>query len=181
MINLVPPEIKQGKGLKSLVYAVSLVYFVLAAVLLLALAGLATYNYTQKIALSGQQTELDRLTAAKNKDKTLQNQAAFIQNRVKNATSYQSSYDWNQVLAAIAQSTPTSTRLTSIKVAADADKPPTVTMTGETGERRSIVLFKDKLALTKPFSGASISSITESTTDNIKTYTFSMSVGITKK
>ena len=84
MINLVPPEIKQRKGLKSLVYVVTLAYIVVASVLVLGLAGLATYNYTQKIYLGSQQAELDRLAAEKNKDKTLLSQAAFIQDRVKN-------------------------------------------------------------------------------------------------
>lgn len=181
MINLVPPEIKQGKGLKSLVYAVSLVYFVLAAVLVLGLAGLATYNYTKKIALFDQQAELERLASEKNKDKTLQNQAAFIQNRVKNAVSYQSSYDWNQVLTSIAQSTPTNTRLTSIKVASVENKPPTIAVSGESADRRSVILFKDKLAATKPFDGVGITVLTESATETKKTYTFAISINISKK
>lgn len=181
MINLVPPEIKKRKGVRSLTYVVTLCYIVLTVLLLLGLAGLATYNYTQKIALGSQQAELDRLIAEKNQHQTILSQAALIQNRVKSAAGYQSAYDWNQILTAVASSTPTNIRLTSIKIASDAAKPPTVAITGETGERRSIILFKDKLALTKPFSGASIASITESTADNNKTYTFSMSVGITKK
>ncbi|MDP3992987.1 MAG: PilN domain-containing protein [bacterium] len=181
MINLVPPEIKKLKGVRSLGFVLTLGYIVVTAALLLGLAGLVTYNYTQKIALGSEQAELDRLVAEKSKNKTIVDQAALIQNRVKSVANYKDAYDWNQVLVAVANSTPTNIRLTSIKVSSDADKPPTVTMTGETGERRSIVLFKDKLALTKPFSGASISSITESTAENNKTYTFSMSVGITKK
>lgn len=181
MINLVPPEIKKLKGVRSLGYVLTLGYIVVTAALLLGLAGLATYNYTQKTALGSQQTELDRLTAGKNQHKALLSQAAFIQNRVKSAASYKGAYDWNQVLTAVASSTPTNIRLTSIKISSEDGKPLTIAIGGETGERRSIILFKDKLALTKPFSGASISSITESTADNKKTYTFSMSVGITKK
>ncbi|MEK7202418.1 MAG: PilN domain-containing protein [Patescibacteria group bacterium] len=181
MINLVPPEIKKRKGVRSLTYVVTLCYIVLTAVLLLGLAGLATYNYTQKIALGSQQAELDRLIAEKNQHKTILSQAALIQNRVKSAAGYQSAYDWNQILTAVASSTPTNVSLTSIKISSDQSKPPTVAITGTTVERRSIILLKDKLALTKPFSGTSISSITESTADNNKTYTFSMSVGITKK
>src|SRR3989344_682901 len=175
MINLVPPEIKQRKGLKSLVYVVTLAYIVVASVLVLGLAGLATYNYTQKIYLGSQQAELDRLAAEKNKDKTLLSQAAFIQDRVKNAATYKALYDWNAVLDAIAQSTPTNTRLTSIKISGDATKPPTVAISGESADRRSIILFKDKLALTKPFDGAGITSLTESSSETNETYTFSIS------
>lgn len=181
MINLVPPEIKKLKGVRSLGFVLTLGYIVVTSALLLGLAGLTTYNYTQKIALGSQQAELDRLVAEKNKNKTIIDQAALIQSRVKSVANYRSAYDWNQVLMAIASGTPTNIRLTSVKISSDADKPPTVAINGETGERRSIILFKDKLAQTKPFSGASISSITESTADDNKTYTFSMSVGIAKK
>lgn len=181
MINLVPPEIKQRKGLKSLVYVVTLSYFVISLVLVLGLAGLATYNYTQKIYLSSQQAELDRLAAEKNKDKSILSQAAFVQSRVKGATTYQSSNDWNQVLVSIAQSTPTNTRLTSVRIASADNKSPTVTISGESTDRRSVILFKDKLLITKPFSGAGITSLTESTSETNKTYTFSISVTVGKK
>jgi Tfp pilus assembly protein PilN len=181
MINLVPPEIKQRKGLKSLVYVVTLAYIVIASALVLGLAGLATYNYSQKIVLDGQQAELDRLAADKTKDKSLISQAAFVQDRVKNASTYKSSYDWNLVLDSIAQSTPTNTRLTSIKVTGDATKPPTIAISGESSDRRAIILFKDKLALTKPFNGAGITSLTESAAGTSKTYTFSINASVTKK
>ena len=181
MINLVPPEIKLQKGLKSLVYVVTLTYIVLASVLVLGLAGLATYNYTQKIALGSQQAELDRLEATKNQDKTILGQAAFIQSRVKNAATYQSSSDWNKVLTAIAESTPTNTRLTSVKITSDAAKSPTIAISGESTDRRSIILFKDKLAITKPFGGATITGLTKSATKDSDSYTFSISVLITNK
>ena len=181
MINLVPPEIKQRKGLKSLVYVVTLAYIVISSALVLGLAGLATYNYTQKIYLGSQQAEIERLAADKNKDKTLLSQAAFVQNRVKNAATYRSSYDWNLVLNAIAESTPSNTHLTSIKISSDATKPPTITLSGESTDRRSIILFKDKLATNKLIASAGITTLTESTSETNKTYTFSISVSIAKK
>ena len=180
MINLIPPEIKKRQGVRSLTYVLTLVYAVLTSALLLSLAGLVTYNYTQKIALGSQQAQLDSLVAEKNKNKTLLSQTAFIQNRVKSAALYQSAYDWNQVLTAIGQSTPTDSRLTSIKISSVEDKPPTININGEAAERRSIILFKDKLVTTKPFTGAIITNISETTNQDKKTYTFFISVGITK-
>jgi len=181
MINLSPPEIKQRKGLKSLVYVVTMAYFVIASLLVLGLAGLATYNFTQKIALDNQKAELDRLTEVKNKDKALISQAAFIQNRVKNVANYRSTYDWNQVLSSLAQSTPTNTQLTSVKISGDASKPPIINITGSSADRRSIILFKDKLAITSPFTGASITAMAEPASDETKSFTFSISVSVAKK
>lgn len=181
MINLIPPEIKQLKGLKSVIYVATLSYFILASILVLGLAGLATYTYTQKIALGDQRAELDRLTAEKDKVKPLLSEAAFVQNRVKSAATYKSGSDWNIVLDSIARSTPTNTRLTSIKLTGDESKPPTVTIGGESVDRRSIILFKDKLALTKPFTSASLTALNESATKDTKAFTFSISVSITKK
>ncbi len=181
MINLVPPEIKQRKGVKSLIYVITSIYFVLSAGLVLGLVGLATYNYSQKIYLGSQQAELDRLNVEKNKNKTLFDQAAFIESRVKNAATYQSSYDWNQVLNSIAESSPINTRLTALKITTDPSKPPTITLNGQSADRRAIILFKDKLSITKPFSGADITALTESTAGANKTYTFTISVSIINK
>lgn len=181
MINLVPPEIKQRKGLKSLVYVVTLAYIFISSALVLGIAGLATYNYTQRIYLGSQQAEIERLSAERNKDKALIGQAAFVQSRVKNASTYRSGYDWNLVLNAIAESTPSNTQLTSIKISSDTTKPPTTTMSGKSTDRRSIILFKDKLATSKLIANSSITSLTESASETDKTYTFSINVSITKK
>jgi len=190
MINLVPPEIRQRKNLKSLAYIITTTYVLILSVLALSWAGLSTYNYTQKVYLGNQQSEIDRLDAEKNKDRVLQSQAALIQNRLNNAATYQSSHDWEQVLDAIAESTPTTTSLTSIKAAVVVNKPPTVTVTGQSPDRRSIILFKDRLAVTNPFESVSITALTDTTTANNDassksptsgfTFTISINIGKTK-
>lgn len=180
MLNLVPPEVKKRKGIRSLAYIITLVYIILVSVLVLGLAGLISYNYTQRINLAGKQSQLDSLVAERNKSKDVLSQAAFIDNRVKNVAAYQSAYDWNIVLNAIAGATPTDLTLSSIKIASEADKLPTITISGKSSDRRSVILFENKLAITKPFSGASITSLTESKSEDETTYSFTISVGVTK-
>lgn len=180
MIDLIPPEIKKRKGVRSLVYWIMVVYIVIGAGVILGAVFLQSYSLVGKSSLGDKQTKLDSLMAEKKKNESLGTEAAFIASRVSDAGKYQSVNDWNAVLQAIADATPTDTQLTSLTLASAEGKSATVTVAGTTTSRRSIILFKDRLTVTQPFTAADISNISESDATGSKVFTFSIDVSMTK-
>lgn len=181
MINLVPSAVKRRQGVKSLVYVVLTVYFVLGAVVILGLAALKTYALINRTSLESQQSELNKIDSEMIRSKELTTKAAFVEQRLNSAAKYRTATDPSEILQAIATATPINSKLTIINITSPPDKGPTVTVSGFATERRSIVLFKDKLSATEPLANATISALNESDIAGVKTYTFSVTVFIKKR
>lgn len=180
MINLVPPEFKKRQKVRSKIYFVVLVYIVATTAVVLGWAGLTTLNLISTSRLGDKEAQLSELTNLVNQKKNLVSKATFIQDRIASSAQYQPNYDWNLVLDAIAASTPTDSTLTKINITSDDKTPPKVNISGKSSSRRSIILFKEKLATTDPFTSASISSISDEITNSVTSYSFTIVITMKK-
>jgi len=177
MVNLIPKEFKKRKDAKSLVYGVTSAYVVVIAVILLLALGLKTFNYLTRVSMDDKQAKLTTLQAQQNKDKALATEAGLIQDRLDQHQKFMSTVDWNETLGDIAANTPTVVKVNSIKAAtAESGKDPTATITGETSDAKAVVLFQDKLTVSKKFSSATITGITQSGSTSDALYTFSITI-----
>jgi Tfp pilus assembly protein PilN len=180
MLNLLPPEYKERYKVYSRAYGVALVYFVILVLIGLSIVGIATYGFIQQGQISDKETQLASLNSQKATYNETAAKAAFIEDRLNSNAQYQDQQDWNSVLGSIAASTPSDVQLTSIKTALINQTTPTVTVTGSTANRRSIVLFKDKLATASGIKAPTLQSMTEKTDGSSKTFDFTITMGVSK-
>jgi len=176
MINLLPPAIKQERHTKSRIYGFITFYIIGIGVMVLGPLALMTYNFTLKSSLDNLASQVQTLEKQKSDQNALISQAAFLEDRLKAAISYQNPTHWDNILDRIAASTPTDTQITDIKMT-QTDKT-TFSLTGNTTDRRSVVLFADKLNEDKSFVGATVDTITDSTTGTSKTFQFTISFSL---
>lgn len=166
MINLIPSEIKSNQRASSRVYSLSVLYVVVIAGLILSAMAFSTLNLVMSSKNSETQNEIDTLISQQKKEGDISVKAAFIEERVKLASQYRESRAWDSVLQTIADATPTGIQLTSLKIAGDATKGTSVTLAGLSVDRRSTVLFKDKLTENENFLGPVIQSIASGSADS---------------
>lgn len=178
MLNLLPAEYKNRFRAQSAVYGLSLTYFIIAVVVVLGAAVLATLNLTQTVRNSDIQGQIDELKNQKQRSREIALQASFLEDRLAQAATYQETSRWDKVLDQVANVTPTDVRLTSLKVDINTTKGGTLNIAGETADRRSIVLFKDKLISQKELTGVILQSITETKATSGKMFTFTIQAGI---
>lgn len=176
MLNLLPPEIKQKYQATSKAYAISVFYVLILAVIGLGVVALETYNYNQQIDVNQKQSQLDTLNSAGLKSGVLEQQAAFIQDRLASSATYQDSTHWEDIISALANDTPSTAQLTDVKLATA----PTIilTISGHANDARSPILFEQKLNQDKNFTSAQITSLSQSDSNKLTVYTFIISVGV---
>ncbi|QQG49888.1 MAG: PilN domain-containing protein [Candidatus Berkelbacteria bacterium] len=176
MLNLLPPETRKRQHAKSSLYSLSVVYIIIVAVLFLGAGALGTWQFVLQNDINMRNEEISRLRAKKEAQSEVVLKAAFIEDRMSTAGSFQEDQKWEEVLGDVAQATPTDVQLSSIKV---TTKPTQVlTVGGSTTNARAIVLFRDKLGATSRFKAAAISSISENKTDTSRVFTFTIEISI---
>lgn len=181
MINLLPPERKENHRVYSLAYLIALFYIIAGVTIFLGAVGLATYNLTISASNTSKEDRLRALEEEKTRNSEISNQSSFIEDRLKSQKSYQENTNWSQMLSAIAASTPTNITLSSIKSSTDPEsKVTTVALAGNSTNRRSVLLFKDKLSANEAVSNAVIDSIDEIGEGNNQSFTFSIELTLTK-
>lgn len=181
MLNLLPPEVKQSRRTTSLLYTTIVVYILIMAAVALGIGGLFAWTFVQQGEMSDKQAQIQQLTTQRNAKKELVTAASFIEDRLKSASSLQESRQWEKILADIAAATPTDTKLTGTRLAIQKDNPQIIELTlgGQTTDRRSIVLFRDKLEASEAISKTTILSLSESQADGGRIFTFSLSASYT--
>lgn len=181
MLNLLPPERKENHRVYSLAYVIALFYIIAGVAIFLGAAGLATYNFTLSASNTSKEDRLQALEEEKTKNSEISNQAAFIEDRVNSQKTFQENTSWSQMLSSIASSTPTNITLNSLKSSADPEsKATTVTLSGSSTNRRSVLLFKDKLSSNDAYSSVIIDSIDEVGEGENQSFSFSIELTLTK-
>ncbi len=180
MINLLPPRVKSQAIIKTKTSNTIFAYSLLLAALILFIAGFFTYNFTQTSAIADKESELATLAAQRKKISAQATKLAFIQDRLTVAGQFQEKADWNSLLNTIASDTPKSIQLSDLKITVDPAKGTTATITGQTANRRDIVLFQGKLATEKSLTGVTILSMNETNT-TIKAIAFVIQAGTAKQ
>lgn len=179
MINLLPPEHKQRNRIASLSYLVALVYIIVGVVISLGAAALATYNLTASATISGKEDRIAALSEQKNKNNEIATKASFINDRITSRSTYQESFEWEDVLTTIADATPSEIRLKGVKSAIDTkSKKVTLTIQGTSSDRRSVLLFRSKLSEEKLFTAPFIQQLNELSNDNKKEFDFTIEMGV---
>lgn len=167
MINLLPSEIKNHYKVNSKIFGITVIYLLILAGIGVGLAAIFSLNLIDKSTISERESKLSGLQSQTKQNDTLTTQAAFVESRVSSASQYLEKNQWDQVTNLIASSTPTNVQLTSMKIAIDATKQTTaVTIAGNSPDRRSVVLFKDKLSAQQGFSSPVIQSLSDSKDGN---------------
>lgn len=174
MINLLPPERKVAGHFYSRIYALSTVYLVVIVLLGLGAAGLATYNLTTGTTINEKQQTATELIAERNAHKKETVTAAFIEDRMKLASKYQDGQDWPNLLDQFDATVPTDVQLTSVKLASDASKAVNFSVAGTTTDRRSIILFRQKIAGNPTFGSATLQNITDTKVGDKKAFAFTI-------
>lgn len=178
-INLVPQEIKDRLVAKQAVYKMVLVYVFLLLALGAGVAWLTTSNLIKQNELESVKTELENTTTQSKQNQSLLAKAAFIENRLGSSASYRDSYHWDELLGAIAKSTPAHTQITSLKVA--TGNIAIVSIGGTTASSREVVLFRDKLATITGLAQPVITSINETKTEDGSSFSFTIETTFTPK
>lgn len=181
MINLLPPEIKNRYKVRSKVFGVATIYIIVLAIIGAGLAGVFFFNLLDQSIISNKESDLSALQNQTKQNDSLTTQAAFVESRVSAASQYQESVLWDETMTKIANFTPTNVQLSSIKIGIDSTKKiATVSMSGSSPDRRSIILFKDKLATEKTYLSPVIQSMSESSATDGE-YTFGITFTIKTK
>jgi Tfp pilus assembly protein PilN len=176
MLNLLPPEIKEERTVKSRLYGLILGYITTAVVVGLGLAGLATWGFIQQSQIGQLESDIQQLASQRHSKEELINKASFVEDRLKTATTLQEKRKWEEVLNEIASATPTDTKLNSIHIAnAQGGKAVDLAISGASSDRRSIVLFRDKLEEASKITKTTILSLSEGLTNGQKVFNFSLS------
>jgi Tfp pilus assembly protein PilN len=178
MINLLPPEHKQKEAIYSRLYALVGVYVLVVFLLGLGAAGLAGYNLTTGTTINDRQQKVDALAGQRAAHKSETTKAAFIEDRIKQAATYTETRQWETVLDAVAATVPSEIQLTSIKATTSTTKAVSLVLAGQTTDRRAIVLFRQKLASDKKFTGASLQTITDATVNSKSGFTFTIECAV---
>lgn len=173
MLNLIPPEIKEDQHAASKVYSFVSLYIIITTILILSAVGLSTLNFVKSAQNASIQGDIDNYVAQQKKQGDVSSKAAFISDRLKIASQYKETVAWDQVLQKIADNTPTGVQLSSIKIAPDATKALTVSLGGTSSDRRTPILFNDRLSKVTQFLSPTLQSIGDGGTDG-KTFTFSI-------
>lgn len=181
MLNLLPPELKEQRRTKSMLYSTAVIYVLIAVVVGLIVAGLATWGFVQQSEISSLQTEIQGLSNQRKAKESIISTASFIEDRLKAAPTLQEKRKWELILDEIARATPTDIILTSIRVAtSQADQSIDISVSGTTTDRRSIVLFRDKLESASTVTKTTILSLSDASTETKKEYSFSLSATYTE-
>ncbi len=180
MLSLLPPELKEARRTRSALINVAVIYLIVIALVGLAIAGLMTWGFMQQSDISDRRSQIEQLTSQRRAKNEIVTKASFVEDRLRAATTAQEKYRWEAILNEIASATPTDTVLTSTRVATTAQGASIdIAISGSTFDRRSIVLYRDKLEASDAITKATILSLSESIVDNRKVFSFSLSATYT--
>jgi Tfp pilus assembly protein PilN len=176
MINLIPPEIKENQKAASRIYSFISLYIIIVAALVLSAAGLSTYNFVKAAYNTSIQGDIDNLISQQKKQGDTASKAAYISDRIKVSGQYKEDIAWDQVLQKVADNTPTGVQLSSIKTVRDS-KTITITLGGISSDRRTPVLFADKLSKAAEFANVTLQSIGDGGADG-NSFTFAIALNL---
>lgn len=176
MINLVPKEIRDSQKATSSLYYLATVYIVVISLFILALGIINTLNFVRTAQNSNIQNEIDQLASQVSRQNEIVSKAALLEERVKTASNYKETRNWERLFISIASNTPTTIQLNSIKVSRDAARGNQilVNITGTSADRRTVVLFKDRLASDKNYQSVTIQSIDQLETEGAAGHNFTI-------
>lgn len=175
MINLLPPEIKNRYKKLSKLYLTIVIFITIAVSLILGGLSLMTYSIIQNNAINEKEAIVAQLLSSHKQNSAVIEKAAFIESRINRQNRYQEKKRWEELLEAIALSTPVNTRLTTTDINIKESK---ITLVGESADQRSIILFRDKLlADSHWFSKAEIITINDDPTATKLVFTISLNIG----
>jgi Tfp pilus assembly protein PilN len=175
MLNLLPEETRQRRAVRSSLYSLASTYVAVIAVLVLGALALKTWTYVQQIEINSLRGQVEELGGRKSSSDEIIAKAAFVEDRLRSAKQFEETHQWEEALNAIATATPTDTVLIDVTLGLiETDSKIAVTLGGVTTDRRSIVLFRDKLAQSPNFSQSAIRSIAESSEGEEKRFAFSL-------
>lgn len=180
MLNLLPPEIKSRHKVRSKLYSLTVIYIFIAAVFVLGPIALGTYNFVQNSQISDYDSQIEQIKSQIGQSKGLNDKLSFLEDRSKSAGSYQEQRSYTTYLSAIASSTPAPVLVTTIQLEDGAIATPVFIVKGTSADRRSVILFKDKISQTTDVTSAAFDSLTEATEGTTKTFAFSMKVTFAK-
>lgn len=181
MLNLLPPELKEQRRVKSLLYSTILGYIITAVAVGLGIAGFATWGFVQQSEIGNKEATIQQLASQRKSKESIITKASFIEDRLSASASLIEKRRWEIILNDIATATPTDTTLTGIRVAnATAGSTVDLSLSGKTTDRRSIVLFRDKLEGVEAISKTAILSLAEEEVDGKKIFSFSLSATYTE-
>jgi Tfp pilus assembly protein PilN len=174
MINLIPPDIKRHHKRLSRIYSLAFIYIAIIAGLGFAAGGMGIYNFSLKSAVNDKHTQVDDQEKQKTTDKELVSQASFIEDRYKSSPTFHDTKKWDVLLGQIAQATPTNIQLTGLQLAIDPKKPTLVTIKGLSPDRRSALLFKDKLTALNIFISVDLTDLTQAKSADQTSFSFTI-------
>lgn len=176
MLNLLPPELKEQRRVKSLLYSVTLGYIFAAVVVCLALAGLATWGFVQQSEIGNKESAIQQLASQRKSKEQVIAKASFIEDRLQASTTLVEKRKWEIILNMVAATTPSDTTLSAIRVAnSQSGQTVDLSVTGKTTDRRSIVLFRDKLEAEEAVTKATILTLAEQVLNGQKIFSFTLS------
>ena len=177
MINLIPPELLQKRKSQSVAYKFITLYIVVFSAVALGVGGLFFYSTEIANQINDRNAELTNLKDQKQKASDVTKKAAFVEDRMKLATTSKEDKDWTALTETIGSVTPTDTQISALKITApkDATSPFAISITGNSKDRRSIILFRDKLSSTKGFTDSFLTSIADKVDLN-NLYVFNLTV-----
>lgn len=180
MLNLLPPEIKSRHRTRSRLYSITVFYIIVAAIFVLGPIAAITYNFVQSSNVADIESEISQIKSQIGKSQDINNKLAFIENRVSGVTQFKEQKDWNDYLKAISSTIPSPVIVSSIKLESGPEAGPTFTVIGNSGDRRSIILYRDKLLEDKTITQVTFTTLTEIIELGSKSFAFSLSIMFTK-
>ena len=180
MLNLLPPEIKSRHKVRSRLFSVTVFYIIVAAVFVLGPIAAITYNFIQASQVADVESEINQIKSRIGQSKDINNKLSFVENRVTGASQFQEQRDWNEYLAVISSAIPAPVLVSTIRLEAKTDTEtsdvPTFTVSGTSGDRRSIILYRDKLLEDELINQTTFTTLTEVLVDGSKSFSFVLSV-----
>jgi len=180
MLNLLPPEIKSRHKVRSKLYSIAVIYIFIAAVFVLGPIALSTYNHAQSSQISDYDSQISQIKTQAGQSRDLNEKLSFLEDRSKSAAAHQEQRTYTSYLLTIANSTPAPVLVTTIQLEDGSAATPAFIVKGTSADRRSIILFKDKISQATDFTGAVFDSLTETVEETTKTFAFSMKVTFAK-
>lgn len=175
MLNLLPPEIKSRHKTRSRLYALTVAYIIIAAVFILGSVAGATYKLIQDSQVANYESEISQVKGQIGQHKDVSDKLAFLESRLNAAAQFQEKTSWSELINHIAAATPGPVILNSLRLESTA-KVPTFVLSGESADRRSAILFHDKLSADASIASVAFESLAESVTADSKIFTFTMRI-----
>jgi len=174
MINLLPPEIKSRYKVRSKLYSISVAYIIIASIFILGPIALATYNFIQDSQIAGIDSQIEQLKAQIGKSKDINTQLAFVENRTNSAAQYQEQKDWPDYFDHISAALPAPVTLSNIALV--SGQKTTFSVAGKSDDRRSIILYRDKLIDDEDIESAEFTNLKETIQQEVKVFDFSINI-----